>query len=64
VLVNVAVITRGLVTAWTGSGWPDLALGRATILLALHAAHEVWKVNEKNATPPHPTSLSAGYLSS
>jgi Co/Zn/Cd efflux system component len=49
VLVNVAVITRGLVTAWTGSGWPDLALGRATILLALHAAHEVWEASEENA---------------
>ncbi len=27
VLVNVAVIAMGLVTAWTGSGWPDLVLG-------------------------------------
>lgn len=47
VLVNVAVIAMGLVTVWTGSGWPDLVLGCAIILLALHAAHEVWEVSEE-----------------
>jgi Co/Zn/Cd efflux system component len=35
-----------LLTAWTGSGWPDLVLGCGIILLALHAAHEVWEVSE------------------
>jgi Co/Zn/Cd efflux system component len=47
VLVNVAVIAMGVLTAWTGSGWPDLILGCGIILLALHAAWEVWEVSEE-----------------
>jgi Co/Zn/Cd efflux system component len=47
VLVNVAIILMGLVTAWTGSGWPDLVLGCFIIVLALHAAHEVWEISEE-----------------
>ena len=47
VLVNVAIIAMGVVTVWTGSGWPDLALGCVIILLALHAAHEVWEAGEE-----------------
>lgn len=47
VLVNVAIIVMGLVTVWTGSGWPDLVLGCFIIGLALHAAHEVWEVSEE-----------------
>ena len=47
VMVNVAIILMGAVTAWTGSGWPDLVLGCFIILLALHAAHEVWEVSEE-----------------
>ena len=47
VLVNVAIIVMALVTAWTGSGWPDLVLGCFIILLALHAAHEVWEISEE-----------------
>ncbi|SME95505.1 Cation efflux family protein [Kocuria indica] len=47
VLVNVAIIVMALVTAWTGSGWPDMVLGCLIILLALHAAYEVWKVSEE-----------------
>ncbi|WP_448233498.1 cation transporter [Microbacterium lacticum] len=47
VLVNVAIIVMALVTAWTASGWPDLVLGCLIILLALHAAHEVWEVSEE-----------------
>ncbi|MEU4363173.1 cation transporter [Promicromonospora sp. NPDC023987] len=47
VLVNVAIIAMGVVTVSTGSGWPDLVLGCAIILLALHAAHEVWEVSEE-----------------
>lgn len=47
VLVNVAVIAMGVLTAWTGSGWPDLVLGCAIILLALHAAWEVWEASEE-----------------
>ena len=47
VLVNVAIIVMGIVTAWTGSGWPDLGLGCVIILLALHAAYEVWSLSEE-----------------
>jgi Co/Zn/Cd efflux system component len=35
------------VTGWTGSGWPDLVLGTFIILLAAHAAWEVWEVSEE-----------------
>jgi Co/Zn/Cd efflux system component len=47
VLVNVAIIVMGIVTAWTRSGWPDLVLGTLIIVLALHAAHEVWEASEE-----------------
>jgi len=46
VVVNTSIIAMALLTAWTGSGWPDLVLGCGIILLALHAAHEVWEVSE------------------
>lgn len=46
VLVNVAVIAMAVLTAWTGSGWPDLVLGCGIILLAVHSAYEVWEVSE------------------
>ncbi|MGY5766305.1 cation transporter [Brachybacterium sp. DNPG3] len=47
VLVNAAIIVMALVTLRTGSGWPDLVLGCGIILLAVHAAHEVWEVSEE-----------------
>jgi Co/Zn/Cd efflux system component len=47
VLVNVAIIVMGVVTIGTDSGWPDLVLGCFIIVLALHAAHEVWEVSEE-----------------
>ncbi len=47
VLVNVAIIAMAVVTVWTDSGWPDLILGCVIILLALHAAYEVWEVSEE-----------------
>jgi Co/Zn/Cd efflux system component len=47
VLVNVAIIAMALITLWTTSGWPDLILGCFIILLALHAAYEVWEVSEE-----------------
>ena len=47
VLINIAIIVMALITAWTTSGWPDLILGCFIILLALHAAHEVWEVSEE-----------------
>jgi Co/Zn/Cd efflux system component len=46
VLVNISIIVMALITAWTDSGWPDLVLGCGIILLAAHAAHEVWEVSE------------------
>lgn len=46
VLVNVAILVMAL-TVWTSSGWPDLVLGCFIILLALHAAREVWEVSEE-----------------
>lgn len=47
VLVNLAIIGMAVVTALTGSGWPDLVLGCFIIALALHAAWEVWEVSEE-----------------
>jgi len=47
VLVNLAIITMGLVTWRTRSGWPDLILGCAIMALALHAALEVWETSEE-----------------
>lgn len=47
VLVNMSIIAMGIVTIWTDSGWPDLILGCLIILLALHAAYEVWEVSEE-----------------
>lgn len=47
VLVNLAIIGMGIVTYWTGSGWPDLILGCFIILLALRAGHEVWVISEE-----------------
>lgn len=43
VIVNVLIILMGLVTLWTGSGWPDIVLGGVMTLLAAHAAWEVWE---------------------
>ncbi len=47
VMVNLAIIGMAVVTLWTASGWPDLILGCFIILLALHAAYEVWEVSEE-----------------
>lgn len=47
VLVNVSIIAMAVVTLWTDSGWPDLVLGCFIILLALHAAYEVWEASEE-----------------
>jgi hypothetical protein len=37
----------GLPTAVTRSGWPDIVLGLFIVLLAFHAAKEVWEVAEE-----------------
>ena len=47
VAVNLAISARAGATLWTGSGWPDLVLGCVIIVVALHAAHEVWEVSEE-----------------
>ncbi len=47
VLVNVAIIAMAGVTLGTDSGWPDLLLGCFILLLAAHAAWEVWEVSEE-----------------
>lgn len=47
VLVNVSIIVMAVITLWTDSGWPDLVLGCLIIVLALHAAREVWEVSEE-----------------
>ena len=44
VLVNVAILAMGVVTAFTGSGWPDIVLGLGIVALGVHAAAEVWEV--------------------
>lgn len=47
VLINLAIIAMGILTAATGSGWPDLILGCGIIALAAHAAFEVWEISEE-----------------
>lgn len=47
VLVNLAIIAMAVLTLGTASGWPDLVLGCFIILLAGHAAWEVWEVSEE-----------------
>jgi Co/Zn/Cd efflux system component len=42
VAVNLAIIAMAAVTAWTGSGWPDIVLGVGIVLLNGTAAWEVW----------------------
>jgi Co/Zn/Cd efflux system component len=42
VAVDVAIIAMGLLTAWTGSGWPDIVLGLGIVVLNVTAAREVW----------------------
>ena len=33
-----------LVTAWTGSGWPDIVLGSVIVVVNVRAAWEVWEL--------------------
>ena len=47
VLINVAIVVVGALTAWTGSAWPDVVLGVGIIVLGLWAAREVWEVAEE-----------------
>jgi Co/Zn/Cd efflux system component len=41
-LANVAIITAGLLTAYTLSGWPDLIVGLGIAAMNADAAREVW----------------------
>ena len=43
VAANAAIIAMGGLTAWTRSGWPDIALGLLIVVLNLSAAREVWE---------------------
>lgn len=43
VLVNAAIVAVALLTAATGSGWPDIVLGFGIVALAFHSAWEVWE---------------------
>lgn len=43
VIVNAAIIVMGIVTALSGSGWPDLVLGVLIVVLNVGAAREVWE---------------------
>jgi len=47
VLVNLAIIAMAVVTALTGSGWPDLVLGLAIVVIGVHSAAEVWEVAQE-----------------
>lgn len=42
VLVNLAIMAMGVLTAWTGSGWPDVVLGLVIVVVNVGAAKEVW----------------------
>ncbi|MGL5852306.1 MAG: cation transporter [Phycicoccus sp.] len=44
VVVNLAIIGLAAVTAWTGSGWPDIVLGVVIALVNGTAALEVWRL--------------------
>ena len=41
-LANVAIITAGLITAYSLSGWPDLIVGLGIAAMNADAAREVW----------------------
>ncbi|WP_237242288.1 cation transporter [Rothia nasimurium] len=55
VLINLAIIVVAGLTAWVGSGWPDLVLGALILVLNLGAAKEVWET-------AHEESLAAKAL--
>lgn len=42
VVVNLAIIAMGGLTAWLRSGWPDLVLGLVIVVVNVSAAREVW----------------------
>jgi Co/Zn/Cd efflux system component len=42
-LANVAIVLAGGLTAWTGSIWPDVAVGLGIATMNVDAAREVWE---------------------
>jgi Co/Zn/Cd efflux system component len=53
-LANVAIVTAGLMTAYTVSGWPDVIVGLGIAAMNADAAREVWKAareEHRAATP-------------
>jgi Co/Zn/Cd efflux system component len=56
VLANVAIITAGLLTAYTLSAWPDLVVGLGIALMNADAAREVWQAarEERRAAQASP----------
>ena len=54
-LANVAIVLAGGLTAWTGSVWPDVAVGLGIAAMNLDAAREVWEAargEHRNAYSP------------
>lgn len=54
VLANVAIVAAGLLTAYTVSAWPDLAVGVGIAAMNAGAAHEVWRMARKESKPAAP----------
>ncbi len=51
VLANVAILATGGVTAYTRSGWPDVAVGLGIAAINADAAREVWSAARSERTP-------------
>lgn len=47
VIVNIAIIAMGILTAVVGNGWPDIVLGLVIVVVNVRAAREVWEVAEE-----------------
>lgn len=52
-LANVAIIASGIITALTGSVWPDVVVGIGIAIMNLDAAREIWEAarEEHRAIP-------------
>jgi len=47
VAVNLVIIAMAGLTAWVGTGWPDIVLGCVIVLVNATAAREVWEAAEE-----------------
>ena len=52
VVINLAIIAMALVTAWTGSGWPDIVLGCVIALVSSRAAWRCGSWPVRSGSPP------------